>query len=161
VVKALLGKEGVHVDEADAYGRTALHLAAAGNHDGVAKLLLLNGCDPKAADVHGLTPADVAAGTIPYGPHGRMDLPAPAAPPPAGSTSRAASSASPLPPPRNFFREGHIGTNPPAPAVAAVLRDAAVGFWNASFRANRCVPPRGSPRGGAGGGERVLRRPPE
>jgi len=39
------------------------HLAAAGNHAAVAKLLLFNGADPSAIDCNGLSPLETAEGT--------------------------------------------------------------------------------------------------
>jgi hypothetical protein len=65
-LKLLLGKEnasaGLGVDDRDAYGRTPLHHAAAGNHAAACKMLLMAGADPALKDVHGHTAAEVAAG---------------------------------------------------------------------------------------------------
>jgi ankyrin repeat protein len=154
VVKFLLGhrdvgvpKEGftplIHVDDSDAFQRTAMHLAAAGNFAEVVKLLLLNGADPTLPDICGLTPADIARGT--------RDLPAAAAAaeatlaaskggaavagkrPTAAEAAAAAAEASRL----RYVRAGLLPVNGPAPAVYRVLHDASVVFWNASVRANR------------------------
>jgi len=155
VVKFLLGhrdvgvpKEGfaplIHVDDTDAFTRTAMHLAAAGNHGEVVKLLLLNGADPTLPDICGLTPADIARGT--------RDLPAAAAAaeatllaasrggaagsgkkPTAAEAAAAASEAARL----RYVRAGLVPVHGPAPAVYRVLHDASVVFWNASVRANR------------------------
>jgi tetratricopeptide (TPR) repeat protein len=115
VVRLLLGKEGVDVDERDAYRRTALHLAAAGNHGAVVKFLLLNGGDPTLRDVHGMRAAEVAKGTHDWAP-----------------ADAAVAAGAP-----DCFSSGELGRNPPAPAAAKVLSDANVLFWNASVRANK------------------------
>jgi ankyrin repeat protein len=47
---------GQGLEEADGYGRTALHLAAEGDHKGVAALLLSNGAHASSRDFRGFTP---------------------------------------------------------------------------------------------------------
>ena len=56
----LLGTD-VDVNHAlPANGRTALHLAAAGGHDDVVAMLLLDGADADLADAQGFTPRQLA-----------------------------------------------------------------------------------------------------
>ena len=107
---------GLSVDDRDAYGRTPLHLAAASDHSAVAYLLIMCGADPTVRDVQGLTPADVAAGTLQYNQGGRA---------PASSVGYS------------YFVTGELGVNPPAPKAAAILSNKNSLFWNAGYRENR------------------------
>lgn len=59
VVSYLL-EAGVHVDDHDARGRTALMIAAEGGHAGIADLLLAKGADPSLRDKAGKRAADLA-----------------------------------------------------------------------------------------------------
>lgn len=58
VVSYLL-QAGVHVDDRDARGRTALMIAAEGGHAGIADLLLAKGADPSLQDKAGKRAADL------------------------------------------------------------------------------------------------------
>lgn len=107
---------GLSVDDRDAYGRTPLHVAAASDHSAVAYLLIMCGADPTVRDVQGLTPADVAAGTLQYKQGGNA---------PASSEGYS------------FFLTGELSVNPPAPKAAAILSNKNSLFWNAGYRANR------------------------
>jgi len=51
---------GVDFSLADYNGRTALHVAVAHCHGDHVAFLLAHGADPRAIDVNGLTPLDVA-----------------------------------------------------------------------------------------------------
>ena len=50
---------GAHIDDRDARGRTALMIAAEGNHPEIAKLLLAHGADPALKDKAGKRAADL------------------------------------------------------------------------------------------------------
>ena len=52
---------GAHIDDLDARGRTALMIAAEGNHAEIAQLLLAHGADPSLRDKAGMRAADLTA----------------------------------------------------------------------------------------------------
>ena len=52
---------GAHIDDRDARGRTALMIAAEGNHAEIAQLLLAHGADPSLRDQAGKRAADLTA----------------------------------------------------------------------------------------------------
>ena len=54
---------GVHIDDRDARGRTALMISAEGNHAEIAKLLLAHGADPTLQDKAGKRAADLTVQT--------------------------------------------------------------------------------------------------
>lgn len=135
----------IHLDDGDSLKRTPLHLAAAGNHAEVVRLLLLNGAAPTAVDIHGLTPGDVSRGTrelaaaaasgvaATAGASGSSTARSSSSSKGVGSSAAAAASARDYP----FFRSGTMPANGPCPAAHRMLGDASIIFWNASVRANR------------------------
>jgi len=58
-VVSYLADAGAHIDDRDARGRTALMIAAEGNHAEIAKLLLARGADPDLKDNAGKRAADL------------------------------------------------------------------------------------------------------
>jgi ankyrin repeat protein len=58
-VASYLVDAGAHIDDRDARGRTALMIAAEGNHPEIAKLLLAHGADPSLKDKSGKRAADL------------------------------------------------------------------------------------------------------
>jgi hypothetical protein len=135
------------LDDADAYLRTPLHAAAAAGNAAAARVLLMAGADPTRKDIHGHTPADLAAGT-----HQLLLLQEvnTAAPPKAGASKKSsgrasnnvlgapeADSTAALARPLEHLRTGEVAPNAPQPGVARLLTDASVMFWNDSVRANR------------------------
>jgi tetratricopeptide (TPR) repeat protein len=60
----ILSACGATIDDQDAYGRTPLHLAAAANHAGAIRLLLVSGADPLRRDAQNFSAARVAEGTL-------------------------------------------------------------------------------------------------
>jgi tetratricopeptide (TPR) repeat protein len=130
-----LAAAGATLNDRDAYGRTPLHLAAAGNHGDVCRALLIAGADPTAHDDQGLLAIDVAAG----GSAGAAAAAAARGVAPAAGGVRAAGAPAPpaAPPPTPFFESGELAPSLPAPAAAAVLRERSLLFWNASLRANK------------------------
>ncbi len=60
-VVSYLVDAGAHIDDRDARGRTALMIAAEGNHADVAQLLLTHGADPSLRDKAGKRAADLTA----------------------------------------------------------------------------------------------------
>src|SRR5581483_2584155 len=58
-VVSYLVNAGAHIDDRDARGRTALMIAAEGNHAQIAQLLLTHGADPSLRDKAGSRAADL------------------------------------------------------------------------------------------------------
>ena len=58
-VVSFLVDAGAHIDDRDVRGRTALMIAAEGNHGDIAKLLLAHGADPALKDKAGKRAADL------------------------------------------------------------------------------------------------------
>jgi len=117
------------LDAGDAYGRTPLHCAVAGNHANATRVLLTAGCDAGCVDVHGHTPEAIAAGTEALikasadGAHGSAAG--------AASGSRGWSHC-------RHYATGELPRHEPATRCLPLLRDPALVFWNASVRAGRC-----------------------
>ena len=60
VAEILVGAEPECVNLTDMYGRTALHVAALGDHPDTAHVLVQMGVDPDKKDLNGLTAVDLA-----------------------------------------------------------------------------------------------------
>jgi len=60
-VVSYLGDAGAHIDDRDARGRTALMIAAEGNHAEIVQLLLKHAADPSLRDKAGKRAADLTA----------------------------------------------------------------------------------------------------
>lgn len=161
LLKLLLSKEGgaatsspaaaagLTIDDQDAYRRTPLHLAAAGNHAYVVKYLLLQGADPTVRDSNGLVAIDLAAGTIELSKSAAAQLQQQqqaakqdsrdgnAARNRTASEGKDADGGSPLSDAQfkgRYYATGELQPNAPAASAAAALRDPHVSFWNASLR---------------------------
>jgi tetratricopeptide (TPR) repeat protein len=130
--KSPLTSAGISIDDRDAYRRTPLHLAAAYNRAGIVKLLLREGADALARDIHGHTPLELAE----FGTTASASAAAAAVTKSKGSGSNNnAVQTGPRSGP--CYVSGEIGTFPAAPAAAASLSDPSVLFWNGSVRATR------------------------
>lgn len=60
VVKLLLSKADADVWKLDTLGNSCLHLASANNHPGIAKIMLLQGCNSTSVNEEGFTPQQLA-----------------------------------------------------------------------------------------------------
>lgn len=62
IVAMLLGAEGIRIDVVQETGSSALHIAAAGGHAQIARMLARHGADIDLRDMSGRTPSAVARG---------------------------------------------------------------------------------------------------
>ena len=130
--KSPIASAGISIDDRDAYRRTPLHLAAAYNRASIVKLLLREGADALARDIHGHTPLELAETGTTASASAAAAVATKAKI--SGSSQNAAQSGPRCGP---CYVSGEIGTFPAAPAAAASLSDPSVLFWNGSVRATR------------------------
>jgi curved DNA-binding protein CbpA/ankyrin repeat protein len=139
------------IDTADAYGRTALHLAVTANAPAVVRVLLKEGADPTARDMQGMTPVDLAkavwktadaedalAASSGGGNGSGRSTPQPQTQTPSAAAGGSALVVGARAPRFPLFASGELTRNAPSPQCLRVFEaDLDLTFWNHTLRANR------------------------